>query len=147
MNGRTVAQILLVLVIAAGAVALGTSAYNAGVTAGLLESGQVVVTPGGQPVNPGPYVGSGWGWGGHGHGFSFVGFLGTVLLFFLFIGLVRAAIGPRHRGWGPGGHGGPGGDHWRGSPWEQRAREAHDAWHRDATRTDPDRASGEPSGT
>lgn len=133
MNGRTIARILLALVLVGGAVGVGVSAYNAGVSAGLVQSGQVVVTPGGYPVAP--YVGYGYGWGG-GHGFGFFGFLGGLLFLFLFLGLIRAAVGGGRRGWGPGGHGswgpgGPGG--WRSDAWEQRIKDTHDALHRDAS--------------
>ena len=54
MNGRTIAGVVLALILVAGATVIGITAYNAGVTAGLVESGQVVVGPG-QAV--GPYVG------------------------------------------------------------------------------------------
>ena len=139
MNGRTFARILLTLVLVGGAIGLGVSAYNAGVSAGLVQSGQVVVTPGGYPVAP--YVGYGYGWGA-GHSFGFFGFLGGLVFLFLLIGLIRAAVGGGRRGWGPGGHGGggpgrpdgpggPGG--WRSDAWEQRVKETHDALHRDAT--------------
>ncbi len=144
MNGRSIARILLALVLVGGAISLGVNAYNAGVTAGLVQSGQVVVTPGGYPVAP--YVGYAYGWGA-GHGFGFFGFLGGLLVLFLLIGLVRAAFGGGRRGWGPGGHGawgpkGPGGSAgaggpggpggWRSDAWDQRIKETHDALHRDA---------------
>jgi hypothetical protein len=130
MNGRSLARILLLIVLVGGAIGIGVGAYNAGVTAGLVQSGQVVVAPG-YPV--GPYVGYGYG-----HGFGFFGFLGGLLFLFLLIGLVRAAFGGSRRGWGPGGpagrggwgHGGPGG--WRSEVWEQRIKETHDALHRSA---------------
>jgi hypothetical protein len=142
MNGRSFARILLVLVIAGGAVGIGVGAYNAGVSAGvssgLVEAGQVVVTPGGYPGAP--YVGYGYGWGGD-HGFGFFGFLGGLFFLFILLGLIRAAVGGGRRGWGPGGWGpggpsgsgrsGPGG--WRSATWEQRVKETHDALHRDAT--------------
>jgi hypothetical protein len=127
MNGRTIARILLAIVLIGGAVTLGVSAYNAGVTAGLAQTGQVVVTNGGYLAPGAAYVGYGWGFG-WGHGFGFFGFLGGLLFLFLLIGLIRAAFGGPRRGWGPGyghRHGwGPGG-------WEDRAREAHNAWHRE----------------
>jgi hypothetical protein len=129
MTGRTIARILLVVVIVGAAIGIGVTAYDAGVTAGLAQSGQVVVTPGGYPVAP--YVGYGWGFG-HGFGFfGFFGFFGMLLFLFLLFGLIRAAFGGR-RGWGPGGPGPRHGD-WRGSPWESRAREVHDEWHRGQT--------------
>ncbi len=138
MNGRTFARILLAIVLIGGAIGIGVSSYNAGVSAGLVQSGQVVVRSDGVPIAPvGPYVGYGWGWG-IGHGFGFFGFLGGLLVLFLIFGLIRAAVGgPRH-GWGGPGHwggpGGPGGSgDWRRDAWEQRVKEAHDALHRDAS--------------
>ena len=40
MNGRTIAGIVLTLLLVGGAVAIGVTAYNAGVTQGLVESGR-----------------------------------------------------------------------------------------------------------
>ncbi len=144
MNGRSLARLLLVVILVFGAIGLGVGAYNAGVSAGLAQSGQVVVNTGGYPVAP--YVGYGWGWG-FGPGFGFFGFIGGLLFLFLFIGIVRAAFGGMRHGWGPryGPWGGGsdtfrGGD-FRGSPWEDRAREIHDAWHRDHPES-PDRPAG-----
>jgi hypothetical protein len=132
MNGRTIARVLLVLVLVGGAVALGVGAYNAGVTQGLIESGQVA--PG---YAVGPYIG-GWGYGwGHGIGFGFFGFLGTLLFIFLLIGLLRAAFGGGH-GWGPRGRrgwygpDGPGRD-----AWDERVRRFHDELHRGDPGTTP----------
>jgi hypothetical protein len=121
MNGRTIAGVLLTLLLVAGAIGIGITAYNAGVTQGLADSGQVVVAPG-YPV--GPYVGGyGYGWG-HG-GFGFFGFF-----IFILIALFRAVLGGG-RGHGRGGWGGPG---WGGpggrGPWSDRAREIHDELHR-----------------
>ena len=142
MNGRTFARILLAIVIIGGAIGIGVTSYNAGVTAGLVQSGQAVVVPGGYPVVPGAaYVGYGWGFG---HGFGFFGFLGGLLFLFIVIGLIRAAFGGHRRGWGgPGGPGGPrgwGGD-WHRDAWEQRVKDTHDALHREATEG-PDKPSG-----
>jgi hypothetical protein len=143
MNGRSIARILLVVILVGAAIGLGVGAYNAGVSAGLAQSGNVVVTPGAYPVAP--YVGYGWGWG-FGPGFGFFGFIGGLLFLFIFIGIVRAAFGGMRGGWGPR-HGpwtGPGGyrgNDFRGSPWEDRAREIHDAWHRDHPEA-PDRPAG-----
>jgi hypothetical protein len=147
MNGRSIARILLVVVIVLGAIGLGVSAYNAGVTAGLVQSGQVVTTPGGVPVAPAaPYIGYGYGYGwGWGIGHGFFGFFGFLLVLFLFLGLLRAAFGGHRRGWGgPGGPGGPGGwkGDWRHDAWEQRVKDTHDALHReDAERHDGPAAS------
>jgi hypothetical protein len=129
MNGRTIAQIILAVVVVAGIAFFGIGAYNAGVTQGLAQGGNVVVNPG--AYIGGPYVG-GWGYGWHG-GFSFFGFLGTLFFIFLLFGLLRAAFG-RGRGWGPGRWGGPGGpggwDRHDPRGWEGRAKEIHDEWHR-----------------
>ena len=138
MNGRTIAQVLLVILLIGGAIGLGVTAYDAGVANGLAQNGNVVVAPGGYPV--GPYAG--WGYG-FGHGFSFFGFLGGLLFLFLLIGLIRAAFGAG-RGWGPRHRGGWYGGGWhaeRGRSWEDRAREVHDAWHRDHPDA-PDRPAG-----
>ena len=135
MNGRTFARILLAIVLIGGAIGIGVTSYNAGVTAGLVQSGQAVVIPDGYPVVPGgAYVGYGWGYG---HGFGFFGFLGGLLFLFLLFGLIRAAFGGPRR-WGPGGPGGPrgwggwGGGDWRRDAWEQRVKDTHDALHREA---------------
>ncbi len=131
MNGRTIAQFLLVVFLVFGAIGLGVTAYNAGVTQGLAQTGTVAVAPIG-PVAVAPYAG--WGWG-FGPGFGFFGFLGGLLFLFLLFGLIRAAFGPRrgwggHRhGWGPGGYSGGWTDE-TGRTWEDRAREVHDGWHR-----------------
>ena len=127
MNGRTIARIFLAIVLIGGAVGLGVTAYNAGVTAGLAETGRVVVNDGPYLAPGGAYVGYGWGYG---HGF---GFFGGLLFLILLFALIRAAFGGGRRGWGRHGSGwGPAG--WRdegGRSWEDRARDAHDTWHRD----------------
>jgi hypothetical protein len=137
MNGRTIARVVLVLVLVTGAVFLGVGAYNAGVTAGLAQN--LAQTGGGVVVAPGyataPYVGWGYGWGNG--GFGFFGFFGTLLVIFLFFGLLRAAFG-RGRGWGPGGPGRWGGHGgWDGrtgrDAWEDRVRQVHDDLHRTGT--------------
>ena len=123
MSGRAFAGILLTLVIVVGGIFLGIGAYNAGVTQGLIESGQVTATG---PYVGGPYIG-GWGYG-YGPGFGFFGFLATLFFIFIVFALIRAAFG-RGRGWG--GPGGPGGwDRYGRGRWEDRAREIHDEWHR-----------------
>jgi hypothetical protein len=132
MSGRTIAAILLVIVLGVGAAALGVTAYNAGVAAGLAQnvaaSGGSVVVPPGYPV--GPYVGWGWGWG---HGFGLLGFFGFLLFLFLVFALIRAAFGWGRwgRGYGGYGPGGRGWDHRHGyDAWNDRVREVHDELHR-----------------
>ena len=46
MNGRTFARILLAIVLIGGAIGLGVTAYDAGVSAGLVQSGQAAMSPG-----------------------------------------------------------------------------------------------------
>jgi hypothetical protein len=141
MNGRTIAGVLLVVLLLVAAAVIGTTAYNAGVTAGLVEGGQVVVAPG-QAV--GPYIG-GYGWG---HGGGFFGFLGFLLFLFLLFALIRAAFGGwgrGGRGWGgPGWSGGPYGRHGHG-PWDERIKELHDELHRTAGSTGQDSSSPSPT--
>jgi hypothetical protein len=133
MSGRTFAAILLVIVLGIGAAALGVTAYNAGVSAGLAQNvadsgGSVVVAPG---YAAGPYVGYHWGWGG-----GIFWFFGLLLFFLLVVGLIRVAFGGG-RGWGRGygpGAWGPGygrGDH--RAEWHDRVREVHDELHRGDT--------------
>ncbi len=135
MNGRTIAGIVLTLLLVGGAIAIGVAAYNAGVTQGLVNSGHVVVAPG---YPEGPFVG---GYGSDRGGFGFFGFLGTVFFIFLVIALLRAVIGGGRGGWGRSwggpGWGGRGGPYGHG-PWSDRAREIHDELHRQVGKTDQD---------
>ena len=115
MNGRWFFRAALALVLVGGAMLLGIGAYQAGLAAGLAADGGATATPG---------AGYGWYGGGFGFGFGFLGFLGTLLFFFLVFGLLRAAF------WGGPGRWRDGADGWR--PWEGRARETCEAWHREA---------------
>ncbi len=128
--------ILAILVIAALAIGGGliaTTAYQAGLAADV-----TVVQPATDGTVVAPLVvpgyGYGWGWHGFGPGFGFFGILGTIFVLFLLIGLIRFAFrGPR--GWGGSrGWGGPGGPgrHDGAYPWEARAHQAFDDWHRTA---------------
>jgi hypothetical protein len=123
MPGRTIARILFIVVLVGVAVGIGVTAYDAGLSTGLAQSGHVVVAPGDYAVAP--YAGYGWGFG---RGFGFFGFFGMLLFLFLIFALVRAAFGGR-RGWSGSHHHDERGS-WRGGPWESRAREVHDEWHR-----------------
>jgi hypothetical protein len=142
MNGRTLARVLLVIILVAGAIGLGVTAYNAGVSAGLAANGNVTINPA-IPGAVGPYVGYGYGYGWFGHGFGLFGFLGTLFFIFILFALIRAAFGAG-RGWGRyGGYGrwgGPArwadpdhdhGDQLRNDPWTARVREVHDELHRE----------------
>ena len=128
MSGRTFARVLLVVFLVLGAIGLGATAYNAGVSAGLAHEGTVVVNQGAYPVAP--YAG--WGWG-FGWGFPFFWFFGGLIFLFILFGLIRAAFGGPRGGWGRGYGRGWYANGWRdeaGRTWEDRARETHDAWHR-----------------
>ena len=134
---RIIPAILLVAVLAIGGGLIATSAYQAGLNTAITTaagSGGAVVTPIIVPAY-------GYGVGGQPFGFGFFGFLATLFFLFIVFGLLRAIFfrgGHGHRGgygnghgpgWGgPGGRGGPG----SGSPWEARAHETFDDWHRTA---------------
>lgn len=125
---RLFIALLIVAAIAVGGGFIANTAYQAGLAANIATvqagtDGAVVV----------PAYGYGWGgygWGpGLGSGFGIFGFLGTLLVLFLLFGLIRAFAFRGRGGWGgPRGWGGPGGTH----PWESRARERFDEWHRTA---------------
>jgi hypothetical protein len=111
---------LVALLLLAGAVGIGLTAYQAGVAQGLVESGQVTAPEGGAI----PYA---YGWGWHYRPFGFFGFgwlgcLVPLLFFILLFGLLRRGF------WG--------------APWGYRGRWAEgtpsrfEEWHR--------RAHGEP---
>jgi hypothetical protein len=92
MKIRFVLSMVLVLVIIAGAIGLGTYAYNAGMAQGLAQSGRIAA-PDGVAVAPyySPYI-------YHPFNFGFGGFLFSCFFIFLIFGLVRAIFGHRH--WG-----------------------------------------------
>lgn len=121
MDGRMAFRIVAVVALVALLGVAGVSVYNAGVTEGLAQSGQLA-SPGAGAVAAYPYYGP---YIGHGPGFGFgiFGFLFTLLFLFLIFGLVRAAFG-RGREWGP--RGGP--RDWTGGPpmFEEWHRRAHD---------------------
>jgi hypothetical protein len=127
--GRVIAAIILVALLGG----VGVAIYQAGFVAGAAADGATIVAP---------WVGYGWG---PGPGFGLFGFLGLLLFLFIVLGLLKAVFGfggrgRRHDGpygwgpgWGPGWHHGPGrpdAEAFHGSPWERRAREVHEAWHR-----------------
>jgi hypothetical protein len=112
---RFIAGLLLIGLL----VVIGIGAYNAGVSAGLAETGAAVAS-GAPVVYYGPYIGHPYGWGG----FGFFGFLFGILLIFLIFGLIRAAFGFGR--WGRGGrdwgnHHGPGGRGGYLDDWHRRA--------------------------
>jgi len=158
VNGRTILAVVLALLLTVGAAAIGVSIYNAGIAQGAAQAaagtGSTVVVPA---------YGWGWGWGGWGFGGLFFGFFGFLFLLFVIGAIFRLAFGwgrrGGRRGWGygpgygPGGWGGSGGqgspsgagpDAFRGSPWEARARQIHDEWHRGQAEAGPTTGSTDP---
>ena len=115
--------LLIVAAIVVGGGFIAQAAYQAGLSTAITTAAAnapdgTVVTP----VAPAYPYGYGYGYGpGWGHGFSIFGFLGTLLVIFLIIGLLRAVFW-RGRGWGGGRWGGPG--YWGGAPADPAARVA-----------------------
>ncbi|HEX5589026.1 MAG TPA: hypothetical protein VFX65_01890 [Candidatus Limnocylindrales bacterium] len=114
-----------VIVLAVLAVGLAGAIFQTGYLAG-------VAADGGAPVIVGPGYPYGWpvgGWVG-----GIVGFFGFLVVFLIFIGLLRAIFGGGHgRGRDHGWERGRWGEHHgegRFASWEERARQAHDEWHR-----------------
>jgi hypothetical protein len=139
---RVIATILLVAVLAIGGGIIATTAYQAGLNTAVTTAGDgaTVVTP---VVHT---YGYGYGW--HPFGWIF-GFLATLFFLFVVFALLRAIFWRGGRrgggpGWGGGGWYGYGkGPNGHGhSPWEARAHETFDDWHRhahgDAPATGPD---------
>ena len=120
---RVVAAVVLVGLLGT----VGVGIYQAGFVAGAATEGATVVAP---------FAGYGLYGPGWGHGGGFFGFIGTLLFVLLLFGLLRAVFWRGPRAWGGGwGHGNPSADRhgpeaFRGSPWEARAREVHEEWHR-----------------
>ena len=119
-------RILGFIVLAVLAIGLGGVIFQSGYLAGLAVDGAA-------PAVVGPGYGYGWhGWGMGSVG-GIVGLLVFLLVLFVFLGILRAIFGGGRGGWGRGGWGSGGYGHdpsHRFGPWEQRAREAHDEWHR-----------------
>jgi hypothetical protein len=150
--GRVIAAILLVAVLVIGGGVIATTAYQAG-----LNTAVTTATGSGAVVTPVvvPTYGYGYGWSPFG---AIFGFFATLFFLFIVFALIRAIFwrgGPGRRGgWGgPGYWGGKGS--WAGpeghghSPWEARAHETFDDWHRrahgdapEASPTDPTRPTG-----
>jgi len=118
------------LILAILAVGLAGAIYQTGFVAG--------AAGGAAPAVVGPAYGYGWGWG-WGFGGGLFHLLGFIFFVFLFFALLRALFGGHRRGWGSGPRGwgqgwGPGDHGTQGpnqfGPWEDRARQVHDEWHR-----------------
>ena len=137
---RIIAAILLVVVLAIGGGIIATTAYQAGLSTAVTTTtadGATVVAPVIVPAY-------GYGWHPFGFGFGIFGFFATLFFVCVVFALIRAIVwrgGPGRRGgWGgPGSYGwgyGPGagtdGDRGGRSPWESRAHDTFDTWHRQA---------------
>ena len=92
MRNRFLLSLVLVFVIAVGAIGLGSYAYNAGLAQGLAQSGKLVAPDGATVPYYSPMV-------YHPFNFGFGGFLFSCLFIFLIFGLVRAIFFRRHWGW------------------------------------------------
>ena len=135
--------LLVVAAVVVGGGFIAQSAYQAGLSTAITTAAAnapdgTVVTPVAPSAYPYGY-GYGYGPGGWGHGFSIFGFLGTLLVIFLIVGLLRAAFWRggggggwgRHGYWGgPGGPGGPG--TWGDRDPRGRFHETFEDWHRQA---------------
>jgi len=145
---RFVAAILLIAVLAVGGGLIANAAYQAGVDTAVVTA----VGAGGTVGTPVVVPAYGYGWRLGGPGFGFFGFLVTLFILFIVFGLIRAIFwgGPRRgHGWGgPGrGHGWGGAGHEPGrSPWETKAHDAFDQWHRRA-HDDPSDDAAAPAST
>jgi hypothetical protein len=136
--------LLVIAAVAIGGGFIASTAYQAGLSADVT----VVQADGttGTAVTPVIVPTYGWGWNGYGPGVGpgpFLGFLGTLFMIVLLIGLIRLVFfagrgrrgnGPGNSGpggWGPGRWGPPG--RW-GDPsrWEGHAHEVFDDWHSSA---------------
>ena len=149
---RVFAAIALISVLLIGGGLIASTAYQAGLSTTITTataSGGTVVAPVVVPA-----YGYGYGWHPFGFGFGIFGFLATLFFLFIVFALVRAIFwrgGPGRRGWGPGGPGhhgygyGPGpGGHGQ-SPWESKAHETFDDWHRRAHADPPETGSTGPA--
>ena len=133
---RVIAAILLVAVLAIGGGIIATTAYQAGLSTAVTTA----TASGGTVVAPVVVPAYGYGWHPFGFGFGIFGFFATLFFLFVIFGLIRAIFwrgGPGRRGgWGGYGHYGPGygkdADGQGRSPWESRAHDTFDDWHRRA---------------
>ena len=137
---RIFAAFLLIAVLAIGGSAVAATAYQAGLTTAVAQ------IPAGSATVVAPVVIPAYGYGFGHPGFGFLGFLGTIFFLILVFGLLRAIFGRGRghgHGWGPGGPGGPGGAVSHGgpggpcgpdgqNPWQARANQRFEAWHREA---------------
>ena len=119
MNGRIILGVLLVIVLVAGAVGLGVSAYNMGLAQGMAVSGADKAPAAGVAPYPYPFFGGPFWFRPFGWGFGFLGLLFPLFFFFLIFALLRGIFWGGHRGW-------------RRGPWmdQQTVPPAVEEWHR-----------------
>ena len=139
MNGSNTVRIIAGIVLALVVAGLAIGAYQMGVATGVAQNASGAAAPAVVPYY--------YGWHPFGFGFGFFGFVGTLLFFILVFALIRAIVFGGRRRWGGPGPGWGGHDYrgWRGGPWESRARETFEDWHREAHGERP--ASSERSGS
>jgi hypothetical protein len=144
---RIVAALVLLVLLVAGAAGLGFTAYNAGVTQGLAQSGKLAVPP--ASAVPYPYAVPFFRYGFFGPGLGLFNCLSVLLaigLIFLVVrGIMFVVFGPRHWGrrhWAGYGLGDPSSWH---QPWDKGYPPMFDQWHRQAHSQNPD-PSAPPSG-
>ena len=119
---RLMRGVVLLVVLAFGAVAVGYLGYNAGVAEGITQAAAGEALPGaGSEISPHFY---GHGFRAFGAGSFLLWWLAVPFLFFLFFGVMKMVFSPWRRG-GWGGRWGHGGG-MMGGPWRERAEE----WHR-----------------
>ncbi len=138
---RIIAAILLVVVLAIGGGIIATTAYQAGLSTAVTTT----TAEGGTVVAPIVVPAYGYGWHPFGFGFGIFGFFLGLFFLFVIFGLIRAIFwrgGPGRRGgWGgygysgygyPGPGDGTNADRGGRSPWESRAHDTFETWHRQA---------------
>lgn len=126
MEGRgrfgLIRGVVLLVVLALGAVAIGYLGYNAGVAEGIgqVAAGEALPDAAGE-ISPHFH---GHGIRGFGSGSFLLWCLAVPFLFFLFFGVMKMLFFP----WRRGGWGGGWGHRWgmKGGPWRERAED----WHR-----------------
>ena len=125
---RWLARVGAVLILGFGLAFLGIEVYQAGMAAGAAQAAVgAAATPGGTavPATPWPY---GYGYGFHPWGFHPLSFIGAILLFFVFLALLKALVWGGARRW----MGYPSRPGFRHGYWDDQLRRAHDEWHRAA---------------
>ena len=125
---RVIAAILLVVVLVIGGGIIATTAYQAGLSTPPSRRPPPAATV----VAPVVVPAYGYGWHPCGWGFGFFGFFATLFFLFLVFGLIRAIFWRGGPAAAAAGAGRLGDGSAAGSPWESRAHDTFDDWHRRA---------------